>query len=66
MRTCNNCRFAKMDGQDGQNLTCYRLPPATILMPTAFQFMWPVVRPSSWCGEWKLAWKRLFRGHVSA
>jgi len=62
-KTCNHCRFAL---KEGVQLYCHRAPPTTVSDAAGLHFFWPAVMGASWCGEWKLAWRRLFRGHVQS
>jgi len=43
---CRNCRFWRK--RAGKNGNCLRFPPVSSTKES-----WPVVRPSSWCGEYK-------------
>ena len=62
-RTCNKCRFAKTDGE---RLYCHRAPPQAQLEPgVGVHYLFPAVAKESWCGEFRLAWRRLIRGHVT-
>lgn len=64
---CNRCRYAVRDKLVGDTyLFCHLMPP-TPLSPgdgsTSFAFA--AVHPTSWCGQFRLAWTRLFKGHIS-
>lgn len=64
MSTCNKCKFAMLEGKQ---LYCHRAPPSVQMeQGVGVHFMFAAVMPASWCGEFKLAWKRLFRGHVAS
>lgn len=66
--TCNHCRFAEAaQTKDGQKfLWCHRVPPYVNKADGQISTGMPPVGPQTWCGEWKLAWRRLFRGHVQS
>jgi hypothetical protein len=58
---CKSCRFAE---PEGKQLYCHRAPPAVV--PEAgigFHFPFPAVADTSWCGEFKRAWMRLFKAN---
>lgn len=64
--TCNRCRFAAKDEVSG-TLWCRRAPPHVILKANGdITSLQSPVYPQGWCGEFRLALKRLFRGHVKA
>lgn len=64
MIKCQNCRFAEAE-KNGQ-LYCHRAPPnATIEPGVGMHFLFPAVGNGSWCGEFRLSLKRLFKGHGS-
>lgn len=63
MKSCNKCCFAL---KEGEVIFCHRAPPVPVVLGDQLSFIWPAVLPTAWCGEFKLAWKRLFRGHVAS
>lgn len=64
MGHCNRCRFAAKGVEQDTNLYCHRSPPMPVAVGTNIMGMWAAVHPSAWCGCFKLALNRLFRGHV--
>lgn len=67
-KTCNHCRFAEPAlTTDGQKfMWCHRVPPIIVRDNSQISTTMPPVGAQTWCGEWKLAWNRLFRGHVQS
>lgn len=65
MGTCQQCRFAVIDDSSGQPLVwCHRAPPMVKTAPDGGSYtQFLQVGATMWCGEFKRAWMRLFRGH---
>lgn len=61
-RTCDRCRFAEPD--ENKVLWCHYGPPKPIFQPTGeFSGLHVPVAFKGWCGGWKLALRRLFKGY---
>ena len=59
MGKCNKCRFAAQDDEGAAWLRCHRVPPTVVMLPDGnVHFPFPAVAPTSWCGAFRLAWKR--------
>lgn len=62
LKSCDRCRFASKD--PANQLWCRLLPPRPLLMPNGtVAHILPAVGANWWCSGFKLALKRLFRGH---
>lgn len=48
--SCSTCHFAKPTTEIDGALVCRRYPP--VPLPGYGFGQWPVVRHTSWCGEW--------------
>lgn len=51
--TCAGCKF--MHAPDS---TCRRYPPEVVGLGLGSPSQWPVVKPTDWCGEFKVAPKQ--------
>lgn len=60
MKRCGRCRFSTK-GPD--HLYCHLLPPTPLADDAGnVSFLFPAVRPESWCSFFKLSLMKLFKG----